>query len=70
VTGWLLDELRGAEDRRAPAMKLALNADALGPDRTRRIIAKIQDSATLIARWHPWPEDLVSAVVRLAEGRR
>jgi hypothetical protein len=70
VTGWLLDDLRGADDRRAPALKLALNADALGPDRTRRIVAKIQDSATLIARWYPWPDDLVSAVVRLAEGRR
>jgi hypothetical protein len=70
LTGWLLDELRGAEDRRAPAMKLVLNADAIGPDRARRLIAKLQDSATLIARWYPWPEDLVSAVVRLAEGRR
>jgi hypothetical protein len=70
VSGWLLDELRGAEDRRAPALQLVLDAGAMTPDRTRRLIAKIQDSATLIARWYPWPDDLVSAVVRLAEGRR
>lgn len=70
VSGWLLDDLRGADDIRRPALKLVLNHEAITRERARRVIGKIQDNATLIARWYPWPEDLVSAVVRLAEGRR
>jgi len=70
VTGWMLDELRGADDRRRPALALVLNQDALTPARARRLVAKIQDGATLVARWYPWPDDLVPPIVRLAEGRR
>jgi hypothetical protein len=70
VAGWMLDELRGADDRRRPALALVLNQDALTPERARRLVAKIQDGATLVARWYPWPTDLVPPIVRLAEGRR
>lgn len=70
VNGWMLEGLRGADDRRRPALELVLNQETLTRERCRRLVAKIQDSSTLVARWYPWPEDLVPAVVRLAEGRR
>jgi hypothetical protein len=70
VTGWMLDDLRGAADRRTPAMKLVLNVEELTPDRALRLVSKIQDGATLVARWHPWPADLLTPLIRLAEGRR
>ena len=70
IQGWLLDELRGAPDRVRVALPLALNGGILGADKTRRVITKVQSRAALVSRWYPWPDDLVSAVVRLAEGRR
>jgi hypothetical protein len=49
---------------------MVLNQDALTRERCRRLVGKIQDGSELLARWYPWPEDIVPAVIRLAEGRR
>jgi hypothetical protein len=70
VNGWLMDGLRGAGDLAAATFPLVLNGAALGEARVRQTITRIQDTALVVPTWHPWPTDLVSAIVRLAEGRR
>jgi hypothetical protein len=70
LRGWLLEARRGAADLSRIGLDLALNREATTDDRARRVITKIQDRAALLSPWHPEPDDLVRAIVRLAEGRR
>jgi hypothetical protein len=70
VRGWLLEDLRGADDVRRPALQLVLNAEAITVERARRLVERIQSRAVLVPAWQPRPDDLVAALVRLADGKR
>lgn len=69
VSGWLVDGRVGGEPRE-PILQLVLNQGAVPRERAWQLAGRMIEAALVLSRWHPWPDDLVSACVRLAEGRR
>lgn len=69
LRGWMVDGLRGIDDRTRHATRQVLNTGAIGWDRAEHVVDRLRLRAQVIDRWYPWPDDLASALIRIAEGR-